>query len=97
MESLSDLLKQASKLIKNNEGPLSAVGSAAAGAGLGAVAVSATGFTAAGMVGGGAGIGMAAGPLGVIAGAISGLAVYGVYKAFEPKRSNRGEDSNQQN
>lgn len=34
------------------------------------------------MVGGGAGMGAAAGPVGVVAGAITGLAAFGLYKLF---------------
>lgn len=58
-------------------------GSAAAGAAVGYGAIAASGLTAAGMVGGGAGIGAAAGPVGAAIGAITGLAAYGIYKLFE--------------
>ncbi|MDQ5911238.1 MAG: hypothetical protein QG599_3335 [Pseudomonadota bacterium] len=57
-------------------------GSAAAGAAVGYGAIAATGLTAAGMVGGGAGIGAAAGPVGATIGAITGLAAYGLYRLF---------------
>ena len=50
-------------------------------AGYGTVAV--TGMTAAGMVGSGAGIGAAAGPVGVVAGAGVGLALYGLSALFD--------------
>ena len=53
-------------------------GGAAAGYGI----VVATGMTAAGMTGGGAGVGMAAGPVGGAIGAIVGLAAYGLYRIF---------------
>jgi hypothetical protein len=60
-----------------------AVFATGAGAGVGYGAVSATGMTAAGIVGGGAGFGCPAGPLGAAAGAILGLAVLGVYSIFK--------------
>lgn len=50
------------------------------GAGAGYSVVAATGMTAAGMIGGGAGIGTAAGPVGAVAGALLGLAAYGLYR-----------------
>ncbi|NMF83445.1 hypothetical protein E1H13_08850 [Nodosilinea sp. P-1105] len=56
----------------------SGFGGAAAGYGV----VSASGMTAAGMVGGGAGFGAAAGPVGAGIGALAGLAVYGVIRAI---------------
>lgn len=59
-----------------------AVVSAVVGGAAGYGAVAATGLTAAGMVGSGAGIGTAAGPVGVVAGALIGLAGYGLYRAF---------------
>jgi hypothetical protein len=54
---------------------------AATGATAGALAVSASGLTAAGMVGAGGGIGAAAGPVGMVGGAVAGLAAYTVYQA----------------
>jgi hypothetical protein len=57
-----------------------AAGAAAVGATAGYAAVAAAGLTAAGAVGSGAGIGAAAGPVGVGFGAIAGLAVYGIYR-----------------
>jgi hypothetical protein len=50
---------------------------AAAGAGgvTGGIIIAISGMSAAGMVGGGAGIGAAAGPVGVVAGAVTGVAV----------------------
>ena len=50
----------------------------AAGAGV----VAATGLTAVGAVGGGAGIGAAASPVGIAVGALAGLAFYGISKAL---------------
>ena len=47
--------------------------------------VSASGMTAVGMIGGGSGVGAAAGPVGAVAGATVGLAVYGIIKAIEKK------------
>lgn len=54
-------------------------GSAGAGAVAGGMLVEASGLTAAGMIGGGTGIGMAAGPVGMVAGGLIGATVYGVY------------------
>lgn len=63
------------------------IGKAAAAAGAGAATgygvVTITGMSAIGMVGSGAGFGAAAGPVGAVAGAIAGLAAYGVYRIFE--------------
>ena len=56
-----------------------------AGSIVGSGLISVSGMTAAGMVGGGSGIGMAAGPVGAIAGATVGLATYGIIKAFLDK------------
>jgi hypothetical protein len=56
--------------------------STVAGGLTGGATVAVTGMTAAGMVGGGAGVGCAAGPLGVVAGAVVGLAAYGAYRIF---------------
>ncbi len=65
---------------------LNEAGKAAASAGVGAATgygvITATGMTAAGMVGGGAGIGAAAGPVGVAFGALAGLSVYAVYRVI---------------
>ena len=58
------------------------VGAAGAGAVAGYGVVVATGVTAAGMVGTGAGFGAAAGPVGIVGGAVVGLAAYGVYRLF---------------
>jgi len=55
-------------------------GAAAVGAGVGAGVVAASGITAVGALGAGAGVGAAAGPVGIVAGAVVGLAVYGVYR-----------------
>ncbi len=49
------------------------------GAALGYGIVATTGVTAVGVIGGGAGIGSAAGPIGTAIGALVGLAGYGVY------------------
>jgi len=57
-----------------------AAGAVAVGATAGYAAVAAGGLTAAGAVGSGAGIGAAAGPVGMAFGAITGLAVYGIYR-----------------
>ncbi|MEI6558330.1 MAG: hypothetical protein WCO00_07960 [Rhodospirillaceae bacterium] len=62
--------------------PVIATGAATVGAGAGFGAVTAAGMTAAGMAGGGTGIGAAAGPVGAAVGALTGLAIYGGYKAF---------------
>jgi hypothetical protein len=67
---------------KMDEG-IKVAGSAAAGAAAGYGVVAATGMTAIGAVGGGAGVGMAAGPVGAVAGAVTGLAVYGLYRLFK--------------
>jgi hypothetical protein len=40
-------------------------------------------LTAIGAIGGGAGVGAAAGPVGIVAGAVTGLAAYGIYKLFQ--------------
>jgi hypothetical protein len=54
---------------------------AAGGAAAGSAVIAASGFTAAGMVGGGAGIGAAAGPVGMVGGALVGVAAYTVFRA----------------
>jgi hypothetical protein len=54
---------------------------AAGGAAVGKVVIVRTGMTAAGMVGSGTGFGMAAGPFGLLFGALGGLAVYAVLRA----------------
>jgi len=59
-----------------------AVVSTAGGAAVGYGAIAASGFTAAGMMGGGAGIGAAAGPVGAAVGSLAGLAAYGAYRAI---------------
>jgi hypothetical protein len=61
---------------------LKAAGSSAVGAGAGYAAMEAGGMAALGLVGEGAGIGCAAGPAGAVAGAILGLAAFGVYCIF---------------
>ena len=61
---------------------LQAAGAAGAGALAGKGTVMMTGMSAVGMVGQGAGVGAAAGPLGVVAGAIVGLAGYGLIRAL---------------
>ena len=67
-----------------------ATGATVAGAGIGYGVVAATGVTAASFVGGGTGIGAAAGPVGAAIGAITGLASYGIYKVItsQSKRNN---------
>ena len=55
-------------------------GATVAGGVVGGTAVVISGLSAAGAMGSGAGIGMSAGPLGVIAGGILGLAGYGIYR-----------------
>ena len=97
-----DFFDQAADLFTSKKArePMKAAGSAAAGAAAGAGAVAVTGMTMAGMAGGGAGIGAAAGPVGIAAGAVIGLAAYGVYRAFfdeserpeRPKKGTQGED-----
>ncbi len=62
-----------------------AAGCAAAGGAIGYGTVAATGMTAIGMVGGGGGTGMAAGPIGVVVGAVAGLALYGAHRAIKGK------------
>ena len=57
------------------------IASAVGGGALGALAINLSGMTAAGLVGGGAGIGAAAGPVGAAAGAVAGAAIYGVVRA----------------
>lgn len=52
--------------------------SALSGAAVGLTAVSVSGMTAVGMIGGGAGFGAAAGPVGASVGALAGLAMYGI-------------------
>jgi len=42
-----------------------------------------SGVSACSIVGGGMGLGAAAGPIGAAVGALAGLAVYGVYKVFD--------------
>jgi len=42
-----------------------------------------SGISACSIVGGGMGLGAAAGPIGAAVGALAGLAVYGVYKVFD--------------
>jgi hypothetical protein len=62
---------------------LKAGGAATAGAAVGYGAVAAAGLTAVGAAGSGAGIGAAAGPVGAAVGALTGLAVYGIYRVFK--------------
>lgn len=59
-----------------------AFASAVSGGALGTLAIHLSGMTAVGMVGGGAGFGGAAGPVGAAVGALAGLAVYGVVQAI---------------
>lgn len=63
-----------------------AAGYAAGGALVGAGTIAATGWTAIGILGTGTSIGSAAGPVGAAIGAISGLAVYGIYRACQKKK-----------
>ena len=65
-----------------------------AGSVVGSGLISVSGMTAAGMVGGGSGIGMAAGPVGAIAGATVGLATYGIIKAFSDKEKELKDKEN---
>jgi hypothetical protein len=62
---------------------LKAASFVASGAVGGAATVAASGLTAVGAVTGSAGIGAAAGPVGVVIGALTGLAIYGVYRIFK--------------
>lgn len=57
--------------------------SAVAGAITGYGVVATTGMSAVGVMGSGAGIGAAAGPVGMVAGAVIGLACYGVYRVIK--------------
>jgi len=57
------------------------VTAAVGGAGLGSTLVAAKGLTAAGMVGSGAGVGAAAGPVGAGVGALVGVTAYTTYRA----------------
>ena len=86
-ESVRTLEKATQKCIESNA--CKTVGKQALVAGGGSVVgsgiIAATGMTAVGMVGGGAGVGAAAGPVGAVAGATVGLAVYGIYQAFADK------------
>lgn len=59
------------------------VASGAVGAVAGGVAVAASGLTALGAVGGGAGIGCALGPAGVVGGAVVGLATWAIVRLFK--------------
>jgi hypothetical protein len=81
------------KKAKQAAGPLFATG---AGASIGCWAVAASGMTAVGMVGGGAGVGSAAGPVGVAVGAMGGLATYGLVRAVvdlvEPDNDEKTEN-----
>lgn len=58
------------------------VSSSAVGSAAGLAATKVAGLNAVGMIGGGAGIGWAAGPVGALGGAVVGLAGYGLYKLF---------------
>ncbi len=82
LDSLREKLRNAKMTGRNKE-----LAKAGASAGIGALAggatVAVTGITAVGAVGSGAGIGAAAGPVGAAAGALVGLAAYGLYKAFK--------------
>jgi len=60
-----------------------AAGAAVVGGTAGYGVVTATGMTAVGAVGSGAGMGAAAGPVGIAVGAVAGLAVYGLYRVFK--------------
>lgn len=60
-----------------------ALGIGGTGAAAGAATVELTGMTAAGIVGGGAGIGLSALALGLSGGAIVALGCYGIYKCFK--------------
>jgi hypothetical protein len=66
---------------KNNES-YKAGAAAAAGGAAGYAATTASGMTAIGVIGKGAGMGAAAGPVGAAAGALIGLAGYGLYRLF---------------
>lgn len=55
---------------------------AAVGALWGRLIVASSGMTAAGMVGGGAGVGAPAGPVGAAGGALVGMAAYGVFRVI---------------
>lgn len=61
---------------------LQAAISAGGGAVAGKAVTTATGMAAVGMVGKGAGVGAPAGPVGAAAGALIGLAIYGLFKVL---------------
>ncbi len=63
-----------------------AAGAVAAGGVVGAGTIAVTRATAVGILGGGAGIGAPAGPVGIVAGAVVGLAAYGAMKAIGEDR-----------
>jgi len=75
-------IKDGFERLMDDESPtgkkLKAAMAAGAGGITGGTAVAASGMTAIGMVGSGAGFGAAAGPVGFIAGAFVGLAIYGI-------------------
>jgi hypothetical protein len=64
------------------ERALKAAMAATVGAVVGRETIAAMGFKAVGMMGGGAGIGAAVGPVGAAVGALTGLAGYGLYHVF---------------
>jgi hypothetical protein len=79
------IIKRSNKMEESNKSDdaMKAGATAVVGAGVGYGVVAASGITAIGAVGSGAGFGSAAGPVGAIAGAVVGLAIYGIYKIFK--------------
>jgi len=64
-------------------------GATAAGTVAGYSVAVTSGMSACSVVGGGMGLGAAAGPVGAVVGAIAGLAVYGIYKVFEDEKGGK--------
>lgn len=76
---VGDIFSSNKKEDKVFKAALSTVAGGLTGGGL----VAASGLTAVGAVGGGAGIGAAAGPVGILAGAVLGLTAYGAKKLLD--------------
>lgn len=79
----NDELVHTVKLMARKNEKAKAAGAAAIGAAAGYGTVAASGMTAVGVIGSGAGFGAALGPIGAAAGAVLGLAGYGVYRVFK--------------
>ena len=76
-------MKLRSKRIRDIPEVAKAAASLVAGGAIGYGIVSISGMSAVGMVGGGAGVGMSAGPVGTVVGAIAGLALFGACRAIK--------------